>query len=107
VIKSEKYQRKMSSESILTVSSILASIENDFEIDRTLKEEAVKKFFDELMKFENGQAAVKEFSWLFGIGENASHTVANNEGEKKECRKVFLVDFKQCRKVLSKFTSQD
>jgi hypothetical protein len=91
----------MSAESISSASTVFTSIETDFEDSRILNDDLVKKFFDELMKFKNGSAAVKEFTWLFGIGENERHIV-----ESKECRKVYLVDFKTCRKFLNKFLSQ-
>lgn len=97
----ERKYWKMSSESLSTVSSILSSIETEFDESRTLNDDLVNKLFDELMKFENGAAAVKEFTWLFGIGEKERHMV-----EAKECRKVFLIDFKTCRKFLNKFTAQ-
>lgn len=108
VDKTSRYHRqlkilKMSSENISSVSTFLSSIETDYEESRTLNNDMVKKFFEELLKLENGTAAVKEFTWLFGIGENERHIV-----ESKECRKVYLVDFKTCRKYLSKFlTEQD
>lgn len=93
----------MSSESTSCVSSHLNSIEADFESSRALNDDLVEKFFAELMKFENGSSAIKEFTWMFGLGENDRHIV-----ESKECRKVYLIDFNQCRKFLNKFiSSQD
>lgn len=93
----------MSSENTLGASSHLNSIEADFESSRALNDELIEKFFAELMKFENGSSAIKEFTWMFGLGEKDRHIV-----ESKECRKVFLIDFKQCRKYLNKFlASQD
>jgi hypothetical protein len=91
----------MSSESFSSASEILNSIESEFEVSRTLNDDLVKKFFDELMKFENGEAAVKEFTWLFGIGEKERHQV-----DSKECLKFFLIDFKTSRKFLNKFMAQ-
>lgn len=68
-----------------------------------MSDELIQKFFDELRKFENGSFAVKEFTWLFGVGEADRHLV-----ESKECRKVFLIDFKKSRKFLYHFMmSQD
>lgn len=92
---------EMTSENFSSASSIFNSIEAEFEASRNLNVELVKNFFDELMKFENGEAAVKEFTWQFGIGEETRHIV-----EDKECRKVYLVDFKKCRKYLDNFLSQ-
>ena len=91
----------MSSEFFSSASTILTSIETEFDESRILNEDLVKKFFDELSKFENGASAIKEFTWLFGIGENERHMV-----DSKECLKKFLVDFKTCRKFLSQFAKQ-
>src|SRR5690349_12091588 len=91
----------MSSENISCASSILASLESDYEANRSLNDELLSKFFEELQKFENGSSAIKEFTWMFGLGEQERHIV-----EEKECRKVFLVDFKQCRKFLNLFITQ-
>lgn len=91
----------MSSENFSSASSILTTIETEFDESRTLNDALVKTFFDELLKLENGSEAVKELSWLFGLGESERHIV-----DSKECRKVFLIDFKTCRKYLSKFITQ-
>lgn len=99
---------KMSSENTSHVFTLLDSIEADFEANRLLKADVLAKFFEELMKFENGAAAVKEFTWLFGVGETQNHMVENDDGESKECRKFFLIDFKKSRKFLNNFmTEQD
>lgn len=93
----------MSSENCNTASTLFDSIEADFEKNRVLSDELIQEFFDELRKFENGSFAVNEFTWLFGIGETNRHLV-----ESKECRKVFLIDFKKSRKYLYHFImSQD
>lgn len=93
----------MSSENFLYASSLLNSIETEFDLSRGLNEELVAKFFEELLKLENGCTAVKEFTWLFGLGEEKTHIV-----ESKACWKVYMVDFRQCRKYLNQFlTSQD
>lgn len=98
----------MSSENTSHVFTLLDSIEADFEAKRLLKADVIAKFFEELMKFENGAVAVKEFTWLFGVGETQNHMVENDDGESKECRKVFLIDFKKSRKFLNNFmTEQD
>ena len=91
----------MSSDSFTSASTIFDAIEADFESSRTLNNELVVKFFDELQKFENGSAAIKEFTWLLGVGEADRHTV-----EAKECKKVYLIDFKKCRKFLNIFMTQ-
>lgn len=98
----------MSSENTLCISSHLNSIETDFESTRVLNDELIKNFFAELMKFENGSSAIKELTWMFGLGEKDRHIVEHSSHSSKECRKVFLIDFKQCRKYLNKFlSSQD
>lgn len=91
----------MSSESFSSVSAILSSIESDFEVSKSLNQELVKSLFEELRKLENGESAVKEFSWLFGLGESERHQV-----DSKECILNYLVDFKTCRKYLSRFMAQ-
>lgn len=88
----------MSSENFSCALSILNSIEAVYDTSRGLNDELVAKFFDELMKLENGSAAVKEFTWLFGIGEEKRHVV-----ESRECWKVYLIDFNHCRKYLHNF----
>ena len=93
----------MSSDNFLCASSVLNSIEMEYDSSRALNEELIAKFFEELLKLENGSEAVKQFTWLFGIGEEKRHVV-----ESKECLKVFLIDFKHCRKYLNNFlTNQD
>lgn len=95
----------MSSENISCASSVLTSLESEYEVSKTLNEELLNKLFEELNKFENGSTAIKEFTWMFGLGEETRHQV-ENLGESKECRKVFLVDFKQCRRFLNNFLIQ-
>lgn len=80
------------------LTSILNSIEKEYDPSRGLNSDLLAKFFEELAKLENGDAAVKEFTWLFGIGEEKRHVV-----ESKECWKVYLVDFNHCRKYLNNF----
>jgi hypothetical protein len=91
----------MSSESPSGASKLFGEIEAKFETTKVLDYDLVDSFIAELKKLENGHAAVKEFSWLFGLGEKDHHTV-----ESKECRKVFLIDFKKCRKFLNNFITQ-
>lgn len=91
----------MSSEHFLSASSIFNSLETEFEASHVLNAELVAKFFDELSKLENGIVAVKELTWLFGIGEEKRHLI-----DDKECRKVYLIDFKHCRKYLNSFLNQ-
>lgn len=91
----------MSSENWSSVSTLLNQIEDEFERDRTLNDGLVNQFFETLKKMENGDFAVKEFTWLFGFGEKSHHIV-----EDKECRKVYLIDFKRCRKFLNVFMTQ-
>ncbi|CRL03924.1 CLUMA_CG017045, isoform A [Clunio marinus] len=90
----------MASESFATVTNLLSSIETEYEASRELNQEQIEKLFEELKKFENWQHAIKEFTWMFGLGEEQRHIV-----EKKECRKVYLVDFKACHKFLNNFIS--
>lgn len=101
----------MSSENISCASSHLALLESEYDTSRTLNEELLAKFFEELQKFENGAEAIKQFTWMLGLGEQTRHMVEKtnmeqNIVESKECRKVFLVDFKQCRKFLNNFLAQ-
>lgn len=91
----------MSSENTSTIFTIFTSIEAEFEKSRSLNDELIKSFFEELMKFENGGDAVKEFTWFFGIGEQERHIV-----ESKECRKVYLIDFRKCQKFLNNFIAK-
>lgn len=77
---------------------ILTEIEKIFNNDRELDMKLVSVFFDELKKYQNGQEAIKEFRWLFGIGEESIHIV-----DSKECRKVYLVNFKTCARYLQTF----
>lgn len=82
------------------VVKIFDEIESAYNTTKELDDGLVERFIAELKKFENGPAAVKEFSWLFGLGEADHHIVAS-----KECKKIFLVDFRLCRKFLNKFLS--
>lgn len=95
----------MSSENTSVVHTLLTSIETDYESSRVLNDDLVKNFFDALLNFENGSEAVKQFVWFFGMGEKSRHMVESNDGS-KECRKVFLIDFKQSRKYLHSFVAQ-
>lgn len=91
----------MSSDNFNSASTLLNQIEEEFERDRTLNDDLVSQFFETLKKMENGDFAIKEFTWLFGFGEKSHHIV-----EDKECRKVYLIDFKRCRKFLNVFMTQ-
>ena len=88
----------MSSENISSASTVFSAIESDFETSHKINDDLVLKLFEELMKFDNGADAVKEFTWRFAVGEKDHHVV-----ESKECRKVFLIDFKKCKKFLENF----
>lgn len=85
-------------ENYTLICEIFKLIEKEFEDTKTLNRKSVQSFFEELKKLDNGELAIKEFTWLFGINESERHFV-----ESKECRKVFLIDFKKCRKLLEKF----
>lgn len=78
------------------VQEILKSIESEFNENRALNKKLIEKLFDELKKFSNGGNAIKELSWWFCIGEDERHVV-----DSKECKKVFIIDFKKCWKVLN------
>lgn len=78
--------------------AILSEIEKQYNEDKMLNPELVKVFFDELKKYQAGQDAINEFQWLFGLGEEKTHMV-----DSKECRKVFLVNFKICSRYLQTF----
>ena len=82
----------------LPLPEILEQIEKHFNIEKELDMNLVKIFFDELKKYQNGQDAIKEYRWLFGLGEESIHMV-----DSKECRKVYLVNFKTCSKYLQTF----
>lgn len=92
---------KMNTEKTSELSKIFTLIESEYESSRTMSDDNVQQFFDEIMKFDNGSSALKEFTWLFGIGEKDRHIV-----EAKECRKVYLIDFKKCRKFLNTFIAE-
>jgi hypothetical protein len=77
---------------------ILGNLEKNYGDDKSLDLKLVNALFDELRKYQNGQTAVQEFMWLFGMGEESVHMV-----DSKECRKVFLVNFKTCAKYLQTF----
>lgn len=77
---------------------ILTAIEQKFNDDKALDMTQVAQLFDELKKYQNGQEAIKEFMWIFGIGEDLMHTV-----DERECRKVFLINFRKCANYLQNF----
>lgn len=82
------------------IYELFKSIEKEYEDTKTLNRKSIDEFFGELRKVENGETAVKEFTWLLGIDESERHIV-----ESKECRKVFLIDFRKCLRFLDKFMS--
>lgn len=77
---------------------ILTAIEEKFNDNKELDLTQVAQLFDELKKYQNGQAAIDEFKWIFGIGEDLRHTV-----DERECRKVFLINFRKCAIYLQNF----
>lgn len=84
--------------SVSIISEMFKSIEKEYEGSKTLNRKLIGELFDELKKLNNGEAAIKEFTWLFGIDESEKHFV-----ESKECRQYFLVDFKKCWRYFDKF----
>lgn len=83
---------------LLPLPDILTAIEKKFNEDKELDLSLVNSLFNELKKYQNGSDAIKEFKWIFGIGEELIHTV-----DSKECRKVFLINFKKCASYLQEF----
>lgn len=82
-----------------SLPEILTKMEKEFnDNDKVLKLELVDSLFAELKKYQNGSDAVKEFRWMLGIGEDEIHVV-----DSKECRKVFLINFKMCARYLQTF----
>ncbi|KAG5667443.1 hypothetical protein PVAND_015423 [Polypedilum vanderplanki] len=82
----------------LPLPDILSKLEKQFNDDKTLNMQLVTTLFSELKKYQNGNDAIQEFRWLFGLGEEEIHMV-----DSKECRKVFLINFKTCARYLQTF----
>lgn len=80
------------------ICEVFRTIEKEYEDTKALNRKSIDEFFVELRKLENGEAAVKEFTWHFGLDESETHLV-----ESKECRKVFLIDFRKCWRFLNNF----
>lgn len=85
-------------EILLPLPQILAEIEKKFIDEKELDMKSVNLLFSELKKYQNGEEAIKEFKWIFGMGEEEFHMV-----DSKECRKVYLINFKVCGKFLQNF----
>lgn len=83
---------------LLPLPQILEEIEKKFNDEKELDMKAVNLLFDELKKYQNGEKAIQEFKWIFGLGEEEFHVV-----DSKECRKVFLINFKKCARFLQTF----
>jgi hypothetical protein len=82
----------------LSLPQILSEIEKKFNDEKELDMKSVDLLFHELKKYQNGEKAIKEFKWIFGLGEEEFHVV-----DAKECRKVFLINFKKCGRFLQSF----
>lgn len=77
---------------------ILDEIERKFTNEKEFDYKSVDLLFSELKKYQNGDKAIQEFKWMFGMGEEEFHVV-----DSKECRKVYLINFKKCARFLQTF----
>lgn len=82
----------------ISLPQILEEIEKKFNDEKELDMKGVNLLFGELKKYQNGENTIKEFKWIFGLGEEEFHVV-----DSKECRKVFLINFKKCASILQSF----